>query len=267
MRVSSNDSTNKITVRSNSLIGQANKLYNPDEALFDAPFSHLCCFLNIDPSGKDNLGLSYHYKIFRKDRYIYQCGETLLNLYIVAEGTAKVMFMRETHYVISGLYVPGNILGLDGVDSFSHKNTAIALSDLLALRIPYKTLLNYCHVYPEFHAAVTRVFSDEIRQRALFMDVLARSTVQTKVAFFIVNMAVRMGTETEPLRELIISPPRREIASYLGMAYETLSRSFGDLCESGVIECERNVIIIKDFQELVRRCSPYYHELIRHQEL
>jgi CRP/FNR family transcriptional regulator len=211
-----------------------------------APFSDVCHFLGIAPAADEDVGTCCAYVEAAASTFVHRCGDRLEHIYIVASGVAKTVVQRAEEDFIAGFFLPGDMLGLDGVDGLAHPSAIIAVTDLLLLKVPYPVLRKYCKQYQTFDKAMMRVFADRIAGTTAFMEVMARARSEVKVAYFLNSLAVRLGTSCEPAEHLDFRIPRRDIASYLGIAYETLSRILHDFCELGMINLTRSKLTITD---------------------
>lgn len=227
----------------------------------NAPFSDLCRLMNIEVTGKHDLGLTCHHIIVRKTEHVFRIGQSFSSIYLVVEGCGKVGYATEEGEVIAGFFVPGDIVGTDGVDSLRHTRVATAISDLLLLRVPYDTLLRYCHTYEDFHASLIRIFSREIHRTMQLTKVLSRFKTDQRLAFFLLGLALRTGMRGKAVKELQINVRSRDIALHLGMTYDTLGRNLKEMCDALIIDFDRNRIIIYDMEHLQYLCAPCFEEL------
>ena len=82
-------------------------------------------------------------------------------------------------------------------------------------------------------------------------DMMAAVAAEVRLARFLVHLSQRMSTSGQSARCLRLQMTRRDIGSYLGVAHETISRSFAALAEAGLIEVEQRKVEILDSM----RCS------------
>jgi len=226
-----------------------------------APFSDICNFLGVTPVVNLDEDHCCAYVAAEAGTCVHHCGDRLEHIYVIASGIAKTMVPKENEHFIAGFFVPGEMLGIDGLDGLIYPNAIFALTDLLLLKVPYLVLLKHCKHYPEFDNALMRVFADRISGTTAFMEVMARAKADVKVAYFLSDLATRLGTACEPADHLDFAIPRRDIASYLGVAYETLSRILHDFCDLGIIAMSRSELTITDHALLQDICGGYAERL------
>jgi CRP/FNR family transcriptional regulator len=226
-----------------------------------APLSDVCHFLGIEPLAVQDEEIRCAYLVAMEGSCVHKRGDKLENIYIIASGIAKTVCRREEQDFIGGFFLPGDILGLDSVDAMTYLSTTTALTDLLVLSVPYQVLLSYCRQHAVFDLALVRIFADRIADTTAFMEVMARARAEVKVAYFLRAFALRMGTPERPLAEFDFGISRRDIAVYLGVAYETLSRTLREFSDAGIIAITRNKLTIIDHSFLKGMCVGFAERL------
>lgn len=222
-----------------------------------APFSDVCHYFGIELGAERVEENRCAYLVAVAGTQVHQRGQRLENVYVVAAGIAKSVYQEHGKEFITGFSFHGELLGLDGVDGLMYQSTITALTDLLLLSIPYEVLMSYCRRYPVFDQALVSLFAGQMADIIGFTEVMARAKAEVRVAYFLRGLASRLGTTEEPLTEFNVGISRRDIAHYLGIAYETLSRILRDFCTIGMIEISRRKLMITDYSILERMCDGY----------
>lgn len=89
-----------------------------------------------------------------------------------------------------------------------------------------------------------------------WMLTLGRKTAKERVANFLYLVATRINFEDGPAREFDLPLSRADIADYLGLTIETVSRQITRLRKEGVIRVEnRRRIIVPDIRRLMKNAS------------
>src|SRR5665648_919115 len=83
------------------------------------------------------------------------------------------------------------------------------------------------------HELLNRTMID-LRQTQDHLLLLGRKNALERLAAFLLEMARRVGAESV----LDLAMPRHDIADYLGLTLETVSRMFAELKEMGMIRLE-----------------------------
>lgn len=152
---------------------------------------------------------------------IYAQGEKCGNLYQVEFGAVRVYrLLADGRRQISAFHMPGEIFGLEGFGTHQFFAEAICATGIRILR-------------PSS--------SDRLELLPLALENLARSQEQLlvlghqnaseRVAAFLLEMSERQGG----MRLVELPMPRSDIADYLGLTIETVSRVFSKLKAKGVI--------------------------------
>jgi len=222
-----------------------------------APLAHVCHLLNIDPALKEELCGRCHYMRFNSGEPIHYAGDPFSGIYIVADGSAKETLIRDGRASIVGLFLPGEIIGFEGFDRLVHTCTASAVSDLLLVWVPHKVLAGYCRTYRDFDCAIVKAFARQILDVGVLLETLGNVDALVKTAFFLFNLAVRTGTHVAPMTELRLHLTHTDVATYIGIECETLSRTLDALGESNLIRCEGDAIYINNIEQLQQICMPY----------
>lgn len=196
-----------------------------------------------------------------------RAGDTLFHqglpaqaVYFVRAGTFKVLRTAEDGYEqVLGFSGRGDILGFDAVARGLHPSEAVALEDSSAYVVLLADLLALGQDEPGLVVAVHHAVSRALAGRGDLADVMAAVAAEVRLARFLIQMSQRMASFGQSPRRLRLRMSRRDIGSYLGVAHETVSRSFRALAEAGLLEVSnreveiRNLEGLKDFARNTRR--------------
>lgn len=100
-----------------------------------------------------------------------------------------------------------------------------------------------------YHEAINR----QMARRAIHIAAIGQFDCQQKVATFLLELALRTGTPSPGGSGVVFDMPlsRTEIADYLGLNADTLSRTMSRLRSSGVLNhTKRNRAVLRDFRAL-----------------
>jgi CRP/FNR family transcriptional regulator len=81
---------------------------------------------------------------------------------------------------------------------------------------------------------------------------MAAVASEVRLARFLVHLSRRSSDHGQPADHLHLRMTRRDIGSYLGVAHETISRSFGALADAALIAVDQRRVEILDFEALRR---------------
>jgi CRP-like cAMP-binding protein len=166
---------------------------------------------------------------FSRNAEIYGENEPAEYLYKVISGAVRTYkVLSDGRRQIGGFYLPGDVFGLECGDE--HTFSAEAISDCKVLVIKRSSLVSLAARDGEVARRLWTMTANEL-QRAQDHIMLLIKTAQERVAGFLLEMAARGATAAEI--ELPMS--RQDIADYLGLTIETVSRTLTQLEKSAAI--------------------------------
>ena len=176
-------------------------------------------------------------------------------IHCVAVGTFKTVHVAEDGYEqVLGFCGRGEVLGYDALYTGTHPTAAIALEDSTVLALSPADLATLCHWIPAMGLALQRELSRQLAHRNAIANLMAAVSAEARLARFLVQLSDRMAECGQSPRRLRLRMSRRDIASHIGVAHETVSRSFSALAQWGcLVVCNRDVEIL-DPQRL-RECA------------
>jgi len=181
-------------------------------------------------------------KIINKGHSVFTCGERFNSLYVVHSGMFKTTVIDESgkERIIS-FHLPGEIMGFDGIHSDVYHSSASALTMSSYCKIPYNELLDVAEDFPVIQRNLLKVMSREIYNcKKNHLDISSKA----KLALFILTLAQRFKSRGYSDKEYFLPISQRDIASYLGMAEQTLSRIFTKLQKQEIIKYKKHSMTI-----------------------
>jgi CRP/FNR family transcriptional regulator, nitrogen fixation regulation protein len=167
---------------------------------------------------------------FPRNAEIYGEGEPADFVYQVVSGAVRTSkILSDGRRQIGGFYLPGDIFGLDLGDE--HAFSAEAIGDATVIYVRRSAVLALAdrdgHVARQLWAATARELSQAQRRVLLLIQ-----SAQERLAGFLLEMAERARSNDS----VDLAMTRQDIADYLGLTIETVSRTLTALAEEAVIE-------------------------------
>ncbi|MBE0550230.1 MAG: Crp/Fnr family transcriptional regulator [Rubrivivax sp.] len=191
-------------------------------------------------------------------------GQPFESLHLVSSGSFKhVQTDLEGYEQVLGFAIHGDIVGLDALGRSWHASSAIALEDSTVVVMPLRELLPLCKRLPALELLLHRAAGTELLRRADTQYLMSAPISEVRVARFLLQLARRQSALGHSDRRLRLYMTRRDIASYLGVAHETVSRALTALVNSGCIGVShRDIEIIdetalRELQRVTRGRSPH----------
>lgn len=186
-----------------------------------------------------------------KGESLYRAGDPLRAVYVASEGTFKTVVVSaagEEH--VLGFHLPGELFGLDAIGSGQHRCEAVALGDARVCELPYAHLASIAAQVPSLQHQLLRVIGQSAERDHDHVDVLSRKQASERIAMFVHGLSERYRRSGRPADDFHLPMSRDEIARYLGLVLETVSRGFSRLHEDGIIEVHGRRVRILDAHAL-----------------
>jgi CRP/FNR family transcriptional regulator len=171
---------------------------------------------------------------YRRGQSLFQEGRSDESAFIVLNGLVQqVRILDNGQRQIFGFVGAGRLLYEGG----AHNTTAEAATLVKAVRFPAKLLTALLDDNRTIAALHRTLLQSDLEETKVQVSIMARKSAVGKVSAFLLHFA----DEARHQRSLdrIELPMRREdIADYLGIATETVCRSFSVLAGEGILEFE-----------------------------
>lgn len=183
---------------------------------------------------------------FDRGEMLFASGDTARDAFRLVSGTVRIyQLMADGRRQIIRFNLPGDFLALD--ERPVHDLCAEAISDAVAVRYNRDRLTKFAHEQP----ALQRIFFTHLRRDLCAAQnhllLLGRQVPRERVAHFLLDMKAR--DRKCPLLELPMG--RQDIADYLGLTIETVSRVLADLKRMGHITIpSRHGVVIRNMPAL-----------------
>lgn len=210
-------------------------------------------WLNTDARNPIVLGNSISTCIVRDisvNEHIYLEGEIQSHIYLVISGViGTYKLLGDGRRQICTFAYPGDILGVDCAQR--HLSNAEALSESLVRSIPVNAIDKLIVSEPGFGQALLRITAMELAGTREQLLSLGRKSATEKLATFLLNIARRNALCGQSEIQFDLPMKRSDIADYLGLTVETVSRNFTRLKVAGIIKLlSSNRIQIDDIDVL-----------------
>lgn len=183
-----------------------------------------------DGSVTDLIDLMGMCMAFDRGSEIFAEGDPAEYVYNVITGAVRsCKLMSDGRRQVGAFYLPGDILGLEATDR--HSFSAEAIGDAQVLVLKRSTLMAEAVGNAELIRQLWQRTVADLQRAQSHMLLLGRKTAQERIAAFLLDMAQRL--EAAGSVELPMS--RQDIADYLGLTIETVSRTMTQLEREGVI--------------------------------
>ncbi|MGA7457142.1 MAG: helix-turn-helix domain-containing protein [Methyloceanibacter sp.] len=170
---------------------------------------------------------------FGRNAEIYAEGETSGYVYKVISGVVRVSkLLPDGRRQISAFHMPGEMFGFEADEV--HHASAEAVTPAKVIAYKWEGVLGSERQSASFLRELLSLTVLGLRHTQDHLLLLGRKNALERLAEFLLEMSARMGGSSV----LDLAMPRHDIADYLGLTLETVSRMFAELKEMGAIRLE-----------------------------
>jgi len=220
-----------------------------------SPYCSACtlrgqCFLAQplpDEDGDCAAVIQRHYPLPRGER-LYRRNDPFGSLFQVCSGSIKTQ--RETpdgDLVITGFFLPGDVVGLEAISDTHYPSDAIATRDSEVCQLDFARLLSSCSGKPGLQAWIISRIGLYVRQKDCDLSWTTGLQTPQRVLRFFLDLHERLAPGAGGARDWMALPmQKQDIARYLHIAPETLSRHLGQLRRQGLLQLQQDRFVLPD---------------------
>jgi CRP/FNR family transcriptional regulator, nitrogen fixation regulation protein len=203
----------------------------------------------------DVTSITFHVKFeaskayYLKDNQIFLEGEPADKVYQVIRGAVRsYRVLAGDRRQILAFHLPGDIFGLDNGPNYRFTTDAVVDT---AVRVVRRQSLEYVAA-TDFRvtSSLLSTIAKQLTEAEDHLMLLGRQSALERVVTFLLDMEKRMATSGT----IGLPMGRRDIADYLGITLETVSRALSDLRKEGVLvfsETSQRDIVLRDRKRLL----------------
>ena len=225
---------------------------NPEVNCADCRLASVCLPISLqleDISKLDDI-IQRGRPVHRGD-HVYRAGEDFRSVYALRSGAIKtVKLTEEGQEQVTGFYLPGEIIGLDGLATNNHSNSAIALETSAICEIPFARLEELSVKVPNLQRRFFQLMSKEITQEQHLITLLSKNSAEERIASLLLSISTRNNNRGLSAVDFFLPMSRSDIGNFLGLTIETVSRVFSRLHKQSLIELDKKHVVINDIDGL-----------------
>lgn len=183
---------------------------------------------------------------FRKGAGIYDEGDRADAVFNIISGVAKAC-QRDASSAehIAAFLFPDDLFGL--AQEGRYVNSIKALTPITAYRIPVAALRRHLTGDPVLEFHIIAKLCHELRQAQRHAFLLASKRTLSKLGLFLQMLEQLQAARGEAASEIYLPMDRTDIAEYVGVSLEAVSRAFRTLTTRGILRCrDRRHVKIAD---------------------
>lgn len=190
-------------------------------------------------------------RILHRGDHLFRTAEEFQNIYTVRSGAIKTyVILQGGEEQVIGFHTPGDIVALDAIESGRYVCNAMVLDTSCVCPLPYEALCRLSARSPGIQRRLIEKMSRKIVDHEGLPLILGQKTAEQRMAAFLLHHSKKQ--RQLGLSEVDINLPmsRADIASYLALAVETVSRVLTRLQESGLLKVQRSRVQLLDLDDL-----------------
>jgi CRP/FNR family transcriptional regulator len=218
-------------------------------------FSRACLAHGMDKSALRDLHLLVeHVGPIAPGQHVFRAGDPFEAIAAVREGTVKTWRVdREGREQVLGFHLPGEIIGLSAIENERYPCNAVALDDVQLCRFSFPRIAVLAARVPGLQKELFRLMSRDIGHAE---RLAGDHPADARLAAFLHDLAERLSRRGLPPGRVRLAMPRADIANYLRLAPETVSRLFRRFRDAGLIRVHGRDIELPDEAGLARVAAP-----------
>jgi len=179
---------------------------------------------------------------------LFHQGETFKDLAIIRTGTVKTFaFDRDGREHLIGFHLPGDFIGLSAIDEQRYPSSAVALDTVSLCRVPFHAIARLAAKSASLQARLFRLMSRDI---ARITQLTCHSSAEERLAGFLIGMADRMASRGYSSCRWQLTMSRMDLANFLRLTPETLSRLFRRFKAQGLVTVEGRDVEVRERERL-----------------
>lgn len=212
-------------------------------------FSAACLESGYDKSHLRELHvLVEHIGPFAEGEYLFREGDPFNAIAAVRCGTVKTYVTDANgREQVQGLYLPGEMIGLNAISQARYPCNAIALDPVVLCRFSFPSMAALATRMPGLQQQLFRLLSEDIGKAALLAG---NYSADERMAAFLVSLSRRYAARGFSPTRFVLTMTRTDIANYLRLAAESVSRVFRRFQDEKLIRVDRRDIEILDLAAL-----------------
>ncbi|AZT83322.1 hypothetical protein EHN06_07020 [Marinobacter sp. NP-4(2019)] len=187
-------------------------------------------------------------RVLHEHHYLFRQHDKADFLMVLSSGVCKSYFVdSKSREHVCGFFYPGDLIGIEALYSSSYQSNVVMLETGSTCYIPIAQIRQALTTSPELQQQVIKMLSQQLSHEYV---AAGSFSAEERVVQFLLELSQkqkRLGYSDCQLR-LFMS--RNDIANYLGMRSETVSRVLTRLGKQHLISVSRDLVTLCDIRQL-----------------
>jgi CRP/FNR family transcriptional regulator len=212
-------------------------------------FSHACLSQGMDKSQLMDLHmLVEHIGPLHAGDHVFREGDPFEAIAAVRAGTVKTYTIdRDGREHVLGFHLPGELIGLNAIAEDRFPCNAIALDTVTLCRFSFPKISVLAARLPRLQQTLFQLLSRDIGTASMLAG---DWSADERMAAFLVRLSRRLAARGFSAERFQLTMSRTDIANYLRLAPETVSRVLKRFNDEGLIQVDRREVELADRKRL-----------------
>lgn len=213
-------------------------------------FSDACCSEGYDDAAVTQMQamLVDDVSHYSEGEHIFREGDPFDAIAAVRAGTVKTYILdRDGREQVLGFFLPGEVVGLNAIHPQIYPCNAVALDTVVLCRFSFQRMSGLASAMPGLQARLFRLLSEDIGKAALLSGDFS---ADERMAAFLIALSRRYARRGFSATRFNLPMARTDIANYLRLAPETVSRVLRRFRTDGILDIDRRELRILDLPHL-----------------
>lgn len=187
-------------------------------------------------------------RVFHKNEYIYREKKDFTEIFIIRAGSVKTYNIANNgQIVITGFCYPGEILGMNAIAAKCYQENAVTLDTVSVCALNYGEFVKLSNRFIGFNQQLIKLMSEKLASQSISNHTCS---AESKIALFLLTISHKMKNYGTSGIDFSLSMSREDIAKYLGLATETVSRILSKFKLKQIITCSNKSVHLQDILQL-----------------
>ncbi len=188
-----------------------------------------------------------HKPRLEKGEQLYCAHDPFCSVYAIRSGMLKLYSNQEDGIeVIHGFYFSGDVVGFDGIESGEYQLNVEAIEPSTLCEIPYEQLQLLSVNIPNLSMHLYRVLGKKMNDSYYQAQLLAIKSAEQRLANFLYYTVDRIRSRGFDEFEFHLPILHREVANYIGLTPETVSRLLTKFHNQGIVTWKKRRVVLHD---------------------
>ena len=213
-------------------------------------FSQACLAQGMDKAALMDLHmLVEHVGPLHAGEHVFREGDPFEAIAAVRAGTVKTYVIdRDGHEHVLGFHLPGEVIGLNAIDGDRYPCNAVALDTAMLCRFSFPKISVLAARLPGLQQHLFRLMSRDIGTATLLAG---DWTADQRMAAFLIGLSRRLAARGFSPDRFQLTKARTDIANYLRLAPETVSRVLKRFQSEGLLKIDRREVELTGRERLL----------------